>query len=757
MTEKTLKVSGMRCAGCVNSVEKKLSAVPGVQQASVNLATEEAVVQIDETQAQPDQLIEAVRQAGYQATWPNDHPSPANGEGHASSAHHEADAHAHHHGEPGDETRAWKLRLISMIVLAVAVMALAMTWHSSTSAWLQLILAAPVQVVLGWPFYKGAWNGLKHLRADMDSLVALGTSVAFLYSLGVVATGGATVYFDTAVAILVLIGVGKWLEARARGSAASAIRQLMDLQPAQATVVRHGQEQTVNASDVQSGETVIVRPGERLPVDGVVTEGHSAIDQSMVTGESVPVEVAPDDEVYAGTVNQTGRLTLSATATGQGMLLSQVINLVKKAQGSKANVQRLADQVASVFVPIVLAIAAVTLVTWGIAGAGWITAMTACVAVLIVACPCALGLATPTAIMVGTGIGAQRGILIKDAKALERVGRLSHIVLDKTGTLTMGQPSVAKVHPITEGYDQNAVLRLAASVERDSEHPLGRAIAQAAEQQSIDTNRAANFQSITGGGVMGEVDGARVLVGQIETLKQNAVSVDPTQIEALQDWQNQGQTVVGVAVDAQLIGLIALADEIRSDAGPAVAALHRLGLRTVMLSGDNEPTAQAVARELGIDQVIAEVKPTDKQAQIEELQKQGHTVAMVGDGINDAPALAQADLGIAVGGGTDVAKEAGHIVLVSNALNRLPEAIRLSRATMRRIYLGLFWAFIYNIILVPVAALGYLHPMFAAAAMAFSSVSVVGNALYLRWQWREKAPGPRHSASQVQPQPAPAA
>jgi Cu+-exporting ATPase len=761
--ERTLNITGMRCAGCVNSLEKQLKQVPGVTEASVNLATEQAQVHFADDQVTDQSLIDAVKNAGYQATVGSDQTrelSTSTRSSHAADPDHEGEknhGHEHHHGEPASESQAWRWRLMTMGALALAVLALAMTWHSTTSAWLQLLLALPVQIVLGWPFYQGAWNGLKHARADMDSLVALGTSVAFGYSAIITFTGGATVYFDTAVVILVLIGVGKWLEARARGSAASAIRQLMDLQPAQATVLRNGEEVTINASDVAANDHVLVRPGQRVPVDGEVIEGQSTIDQSMVTGESVPVDATVGSKAYAGTINQTGLLTLKATATGSDMLLSQVIDLVKKAQASKARVQRLADQVAAVFVPVVLIIAAITLALWGLAVGQWLVAMTACVAVLIVACPCALGLATPTAIMVGTGLGAQRGILIKDAKALERAGHLSHIVLDKTGTLTVGKPSVTDIIPLSgalpadeqgehaDAVDEQTVLQRAGSIEYGSEHPLGQAIVQATRERNIALSEAREFESITGGGVMGVIDGQRVIVGQPSTLAERGIEVNDDVTRQLEALRQQGKTVAVVALDDRPIGLIALADQPRPAAQESVDAIKALGLKTIMLSGDNQQTAEAVGRELDIDEVIAEVKPADKQAQIERLQRQGHVVAMVGDGINDAPALAAADLGIAVGGGTDVAKEAGHIVLVSSDLHLLPEAIRLSRATMRRIYLGLFWAFFYNVVLIPVAALGFLHPMFAAGAMALSSVSVVGNALLLRWQWRgqtQRAPQP---------------
>jgi len=728
MPQQTLKVSGMRCAGCVSAIEKQLTQLPEVTRAEVNLATEEARIELSEATG-PERLVEAVQRAGYTAEPAAEH-------------HHLGDHHVTSDGGPTPESRAWLWRLATMLALAAGVLVLAMTWDTRASAWLQLALATPVQLVLGWPFYQGAWRALKHFTADMDSLVALGTSVAFGYSAVITVTGGSTVYFDTAVVILVLIGLGKWMEARARSSAAAAIRELMALQPDEATVLRDGEEVTVPVREVSPGQRLVVRPGGRVPVDGQVLEGLSTLDKSMVTGESVPVEVSEGDEVFAGTINQTGRVIIRARATGADMLLSQVIDLVKRAQASKAQVQRLVDRVASVFVPVVLVIALLALIGWSAATGDGVLAMQICVAVLIVACPCALGLATPTAIMVGTGIGARRGILIKDAAALERAGRLWRVVLDKTGTLTYGEPSVTDLQAL-DGGQSAGLLRWAGAVETGSEHPLGRAIVRAARNSGIELEPATNFQSITGGGVMADVAGARVIVGQPETLREQGVALDGRLSSRLEPLQQQGKTAVAVAVDGQWQGLIALADRIRPEAADVVDDLKDLGLTPVLLTGDNHRTAVAVAGELSIEDVLAEVKPTDKQQQIARLQEQGHQVAMVGDGINDAPALAAADLGLAVGGGTDIAKEAGHIVLVSSELSLLPAAIRLSRDTMRRIYLGLFWAFIYNIILIPVAVAGYLHPMFAAAAMAASSVSVVGNALLLRWQYRRHSPRSR--------------
>jgi Cu+-exporting ATPase len=728
METTVLQVRGMRCASCVNHVEKNLAALPGVHDASVNLATEEAQVHHDPATAPIDRLIQAVRDAGYDATaqrhdhQPNEHEAAAE------------DEHAHVHEHDGAST--WRWRLILCAALALAVVVLQMLFPSKLSSWLQLILATPVQIILGAPFYRGAWRGLKRLRADMDSLVALGTTVAYLYSAVVTFLGGIDVYFDTAVVILGLIGLGKWLEARARTSAASAIRQLMDLQPPQATVLRDGQEQTIPVGEVRPGDHLLVRPGQKIPVDGQITEGQSAIDQSMVTGESMPIDVGPHDLVYGGTVNQSGAFYFRATATGKAMLLSQVVELVKKAQASKAKVQRIVDQVAAVFVPVVLVIAVLSLLGWGLLTGQWIFAMTTMVAVLIVACPCALGLATPTAIMVGTGLGAKRGILIKDALALERAGKLTHIVLDKTGTLTVGRPQVTDVEPLNSDISTEDLLRFAAAVESPSEHPLGRAVVKHAQELGIDVPKVEGFESITAGGVIGRVNGHFVIVGRVTTLRDRGVENLDQLLQRRDDLMQAAKTAVAVAIDNQPAGLIAFSDRIRPEAAQVVQQLHALGLRTVMLSGDHQAAADAVAQRLSIDDVFAEVQPADKQAKVAQLQAQGAVVAMVGDGINDAPALAAADIGIAIGGGTDIAMEAGHVVLVGGDLTNLPRAIRLSRATMRRIYTGLFWAFIYNLVLIPVAVAGKLHPMFAAGAMAFSSVSVVMNALYLRWRWK---------------------
>jgi len=836
----TLDVRGMHCASCVSHVEKGLRSVPGVSDARVNLATNEAAVTFDAAKAGVDELISAVKSTGYDASLP---PDP-----HADHHHHDgAGEHDHDHGDDA----AWRRRVIvgAIFTAPLVVIAMVMAWHSPVMVWVQFALALPVQIVLGWPFYVGTWNSVKRLRPDMDTLVALGSTAAFAYSLYLLLAwqfGGAAhahdagmpphVYFETAAVILTLIGVGKLLEARARSSAASAIRELMNLQPPVATVLRDGQEHEVRVSEIQVGDTILVRPGQRIAVDGVVTSGASAVDQSMLTGESMPIDVAPGSQVTGGTLNQTGAFQFRATRIGKHTALAQIVELVKQAQTSKAKVQRVADAVAGVFVQIVMVIALATLLIWGLAFSNWNTGLFASIAVLIVACPCAMGLATPAAIMVGTGLGARMGILIKDAAALERAGKLTHIILDKTGTLTRGEPAVVDVWeqehhpgrvvpverhvdsqtaaesevaaapPLRDGAPENGaldLLRFAAAVEQNSEHPLGKAIVRAAKERNLALAPVADFKSITAGGVRGVVGGRTVIVGKLATLREHGVEIAAELEARLAEEAAKGRTVVAVAVDGHSSGLIMLADELKANAKEAVAELHRLGLKTILMTGDQRAAGIAVAKELDIDDVFAEVLPQDKQAKVSELQRSGGIVAMVGDGINDAPALAAADIGIAIGGGqvrsaqrgvrnetevptaafgapssalgnedadkakplhkshgislavlnptpqtprpnppapagggSDIAMQAGHVVLVGGDLAALPRAIRLSRATMRRIYAGLFWAFIYNILLIPLAALGYLHPMLAAAAMAFSSISVVLNALWLRWRWR---------------------
>jgi Cu+-exporting ATPase len=725
MTRTRLSIDGMHCASCVARVEKAIRQVPGVREASVNLATHSADIEHDEAEGSADQLTEAIKRSGYDAEVEQNQ---------TRSASHD---HTHHHQQANPSWHKY------LALLAVPVVALGMGWMTNTSAWIQLALATPIQLLMGWPFYKRSLKGLRHGRADMDSLVALGTTVAFVYSAVITVRGGHAVYFDSAVVILVLISLGKVLESRATAAAGSAIGELMSLQPGEALRVEAGNEVKVPIDEVRVGDTLIVKPGASVPVDGQVTDGKSSIDQSLVTGESMPVEIAPGSEVFAGTVNQTGSFRMEATETGEGMLLSQITDAVRTAQASKANIQRLADKVAGVFVPAVLIVALGTLLGWGLSGYSWVFAMTAMVAVLIVACPCALGLATPTAIMVGSGLGAKEGILIKDAAAFERAGKLTHILFDKTGTLTKGRPAVTGVHPLDDEHDRATILRLAAAVEAKSEHPLAQAIVRAAEQENVEPASASEFEALTAGGggggaVRGRVEGKVVIVGRVQTLKDESVELGDSFEAKRKELFEQGQTAAAVAIDNRAVALIGFADELRDEAPDAIAALQALGLETVMVTGDHQAVADAIAQRAGIDRVYADCRPDDKHEVIAGLRRDGHPVAMVGDGINDAPALAAADLGIAVGGGTDIAKEAGHIVLVGEDLMNVPRAVRLSRATMRRIWIGLGWAFAYNVLLIPVAVAGLLHPMLAGAAMAASSVSVVGNALWLRRAWKRE-------------------
>ena len=741
--ERTLQVEGMHCTSCVGQVEKAILDVPGVLDASVNLASGQALVRHALGQAEHGVLRTTVEHAGFDVL--------------ESDAPNETSAGAAAADGGLEERRRRERRWLGIqAAFALGVGALAMwgavefiPWAPEVlgNPWVVLVLVTPVQFWSGWSFYRGAWLAARRASTDMNTLVAIATSAAYGYSLVVTAwpgllsdVAGADVhYFEASAVIIGLVLLGRYFEMGARARVSAAIQRLLDLRARTARVERDGRTLEVALDDVRLDDVVVVRPGEKVPVDGRVLEGASALDESMITGESIPVEKGPGDEVIGATLNTTGSLRVRPTRLGQDSMLAQIIALVERAQTSKAPVQRLADWVAARFVPTVIAIALVTLGVWLAVGPDprFTYALVAMVSVLLIACPCALGIATPTAIMVGVGKGAEMGVLVRSGEALETTGRVDTVVLDKTGTITSGRAEVTDVIPLN-GEPESEVLRLIGSAERDSEHPIGQAIVHNAAERGIELSQAGQFRSVTGGGVQAVVDQRQVLVGTAGLLADAGVPVESAAHRG-EELAAQGRTAVYAAVDGELAGLVALADAPRSEAAAAIAELRDLGLRVLMVTGDRDAPAQAIARQVGVDEVRAEVRPGDKAAIVRELQAAGNRVAVVGDGINDAPALAQADLGIAMGTGTDIAMEAGDITLVRGNLDDAVTAIRLSRATMRTIRQNLFWAFAYNVALIPVAA-GVLYPvwglqlspMLAAAAMAFSDLSVVANSLRLR-------------------------
>ncbi|MGD8321382.1 MAG: heavy metal translocating P-type ATPase [Gemmatimonadota bacterium] len=756
-----IPVTGMTCANCAATIERTLqSRVPGVVSAAVNFATEKAVVQVVAGAVGWRDVADAIEAAGYGVV----DAAPEEME--------DAEAAARRAEILDQKRKFW-----TGVAFALPLFLLSMArdfgilggWaHAPWVNWLMFALATPVQFYVGWDYYRGGWKSLRNGSANMDVLVAMGSSVAYVYSV-VVATGltlgttalGEHVYFETAALIITLIKLGKLLEVKAKGETSEAIKELMGLKPKTARVVRDGAEMDVPVDQVVVDDLVLVRPGERVPVDGVVAEGRSAVDESMLTGESMPVEKGPGDEVVGATINKEGALRFRATRVGAETALAQIIRLVQEAQGSKAPIQRLADRVAAVFVPAVIAIALVTfLLWWLVVGAGFTPALIRLVAVLVIACPCALGLATPTAVMVGTGKGAKLGILFRSSAALERAHQLAVVVLDKTGTVTRGEPAVREIvarvpaslyasgnasanGPADDTAPDAWLLRLAASAERRSEHPLAAAVVREAEARGLDLLEPDAFTAVPGRGVVATVEGREVVLGTRLLLEERGASLNGLQDEAHR-LEREARTPLWVAVDGEAVGLVAVADAVKDGSKEAVASLKERGLRVVMLTGDNRSTAEAIAREVGIDEVRAEVLPDQKSAVVEELRGDGSLVAMVGDGINDAPALVQADVGIAIGTGTDVAMEAADVTLMRGDLRSVPQALALSAATMRSIKQNLFWAFFYNVVLIPVAAgalypltslpmiLRQLHPILAALAMAFSSVTVVGNSLRLR-------------------------
>jgi len=797
----TLPITGMTCANCSAAVERNLKKAKGVQSASVNLSSEHATVEFDSQASSLVDLIGRVQHAGYgvaegEADLVIKRMSDDNDarrlekalsaiEGVRDVRVNFTTEHAQLRYIPtlvsqtdlrravtsigfevletgGDTEDAealarqkdidqQKKHLIIGLIFTVPLFIIAMAGdlgflpmqisHSTWIKWVMLVLALPVQFYVGWQYYVGAYKSLRNGSANMDVLVSLGTSAAFLYSLPVtLGLFSGHVYFETAAVIIVLIKLGKLLEVRAKGRTSEAIKKLMGLRAKSARIIRGGQEMEVPVEDVLVGDVIIVRPGEKIPVDGVVVEGRSSVDESMLTCESLPVEKGPGATVIGATLNKLGLIKFEATKIGKETALAQIIRLVEEAQGSKAPIQKLVDRISGYFVPAVITMALFTFAGWMFFGPPlainsdineFTRALIVMVAVLVIACPCAMGLATPTAVMVGTGKGAELGVLLKTSEALERAGQVKIIVLDKTGTITRGQPSVTDIVVQDKRFAENEMLRLAASVEKGSEHPLGESVVAEAGNRELKLTDPEGFNANAGHGVQAQVDGFQVVVGSPRMMIE--LGLDTSEISSeVSRLQGEGKTTVLVAIDNKIAGAIAIADTVKDGSIEAIQQLHKMGIKVAMLTGDNMQTAQAIAKQVGIDQVLAEVLPGDKAAEIKKLQAQGLVTAMVGDGVNDAPALAQADVGIAIGTGADVAMASAPVVLISGDLRGASRAIKLSRATMTTLRQNLFWAFIYNIILIPAAALGYLVPVLAAGAMAFSSVFVVTNSLRLR-------------------------
>ena len=749
-----LPLVGMTCANCANTIERSLQKVDGVIETAVNFANERAVVTYIPGATDRNTLAAAVRKAGYDVVAVETEDEMEDAEAAARQA------------EIRHQWQRFIIGTIFTVPLVVWTMlrdfgVLGMWSHATWVNWAFLALATPVQFGVGWDYYTGAYKALRNRSPNMDVLVAMGTTVAYGYSTLVLITTtlgseifGTHVYYETAAAIITLIVLGKLLEVRAKGQTSEAIKKLMGLQAKTARVIRNGQEVDIPIAEVMQGDTVLVRPGEKIPVDGIITAGYSAVDESMITGESLPVDKKVGDEVIGATINKQGLLKFEATKVGKETALAQIIRLVEQAQGSKAPIQKLVDQVSAYFVPAVIVLAFATFAIWYLATGDIVAAMLRLTAVLVIACPCAMGLATPTSIMVGVGKGAAAGILFKNSTALEHAHKLNAIVLDKTGTITRGEPAVTDI-VVSNQLSVNGrqtdyglpltdyLLRLAASAERGSEHPLGEAIVLSAQARGLALSAPLNFEGLAGHGIAAEVDGHKILLGNLRLMEREKVQLNGLGPKA-ETLQNEAKTAMWLAVDGQASAIIGVADTMKEGSKEAVQKMHDLGLTVVMMTGDNQATAQAIAAEVGIDRIFAEVLPGDKASYVAQLQAEGYFVGMVGDGINDAPALAQADVGLAIGTGTDVAMEAADVTLMRGDLRSVPQAIRLSKATMHNIRENLFWAFAYNTALIPIAAgilapfewapdfLRQLSPILAAGAMAFSSISVVSNSLRLK-------------------------
>ena len=729
MKTTTFNIIGMHCASCVVRNERSLKKIKGVRDAVVNFGTHSATVEFEETAVSEKILHEAVIKNGYKVLT--------------------EDSARHHREMAQKELQTAQRKAMLALALAAPAVILAMFAINlpmsiagyNASIWIQAILSAVVILFLGWEFHIGMLKQARIGSSNMDTLISLGTLAALLYSLWAMLArrslgeGGATpdLYFETGAVIAALILLGRYFEAKCRGQASEAIEKLLQLGAKTARLIENGQEREVPIESVTVGNVLLVKPGEKIPVDGKITRGATSADESMLTGESMPVSKEVNDEVFGATINLDGAIYIQATKIGQDTVLAQIVRMVAEAQVKKAPIQKLADKISGIFVPIVLGIAALTAIGWYFKTGDIAQSIIPAVAVLVIACPCSLGLATPTAIMVGTGLGAKRGILIKNGEALEKGKHIDVIVFDKTGTLTEGKPRVTDIVPCLQDVSAEDILTFSAGLEALSEHPLAQAIVNAAKEKKIALKEVSAFRNVPGKGVSGRIDSAAILVGSMRFMKEVGISVGTCQ-QKIQELEGQAKTVIAVAKDNQVIGILAIADSLKEDAKEAVGKLGSLSIEVMMITGDNKRTAEAIAKQLGITQVLAEVLPQDKAENVKALQQKGLKVAFVGDGINDAPALVQSNLGIALGTGTDIAIEAGDIVLVKGSPLKAVEALLLSRLTFKTIKQNMFWAFFYNIAALPLAAFGLLNPMLAAGAMAFSSVSVVGNSLRIKRQ-----------------------
>jgi len=724
----TLQITGMTCAACANRIEKGLNKVEGVTQANVNFALEKATVDFDPSEVNVDVLIARVEKLGFSAALHKE----TEGE---DSVHSKAEIES-------QKGKFWFSAILSLPLLWSMVSHFSFTsfiWlpEMFMNAWFQMLLATPIQFIVGWQFYKGAYKAVKNGSANMDVLVALGTSAAYFYSvylsiLSIGTTEMAELYFEASAIIITLIVLGKLFEVMAKGRASSAIKKLMGLQAKNATVIRDGKEMVIPVSEVIIDDLLNVKPGEKIPVDGEVVEGWSAVDESMLTGESIPVDKAVGDKVIGATINKNGALKIRATKVGRDTALAQIIKVVEEAQGSKAPIQRLADVVSGIFVPVVIGIAILSFIIWYF----WITpgdfrsSLIIVISILVIACPCALGLATPTSILAGSGRAAELGILFKGGEHLEATHKITTVLLDKTGTVTKGKPELTDI-VIANQMEKDRFLALVSAAEKNSEHPLAEALVKGIEEKGITSLKADKFEAIPGYGVKAVVDGAQILIGTKRLMEKENIDVS-TAYKVMEEFETEGKTAMLVSVDGSYAGIVAVADTVKETSHQAIQRLKDMGIAVMMITGDNQRTAKAIARQVGIEQVFAEVLPEQKADVVKRLKAEGQIVAMVGDGINDAPALALADIGMAIGTGTDIAMEAADVTLMRGDLQAIPEAILMSRLTMKNIKQNLFWAFIYNSAGIPIAAMGLLAPWVAGAAMAFSSVSVVLNALRLQ-------------------------